>query len=121
MQFVPEYSTTSFSFICINQSDVLASILHVKSDALGLDNMRPNLVKLLLPFLLPYISHISLSSFPIIWKNDKIRLISRPNNDYWPISTLHFFLKVFKNRMSSQIKLQFSNNSLLSSQMLLRI
>jgi len=34
---------TSFSFICINQSDVLDSILHVKSDAV--DNMSPKFVK----------------------------------------------------------------------------
>jgi len=37
---------SSFSFICINQSDVLASILHVKSDAVGHDNMSPKFVRL---------------------------------------------------------------------------
>jgi len=43
---------TSFRFICINQSDILASILNVKSDAAGLDNMSPKFVKLLLPLML---------------------------------------------------------------------
>jgi len=63
----------SFSFICMNQSDVLASILHVKSDAVGLDNMRPKFVKLLLPLMLPHVTYIfstaiTTSSFLTIWK-----------------------------------------------------
>jgi len=50
----------SFSFICISQSDVLASILHVKSDAGGLDNMSPKFVRLLLPLALPHVTYIRL-------------------------------------------------------------
>jgi len=49
---------TSFSFISINQRDVLASVLHVKSDAVGLDNMSPKFVKLLLPLMLPHFTYI---------------------------------------------------------------
>jgi len=60
---------TSLRFICIKQSDVLASILHVKSDAVGLDNMSPKFVKLLLPLMLPHVTYISdnmekLQNFP---------------------------------------------------------
>jgi len=85
----------SFSFIYINQSDVLASILHVKSDAVGLDNMSPKFVKLLLPLMLPHVTHvfntaITTFSFPTIWKNAKIFPIPKLNNDYRPISILPF-------------------------------
>jgi len=80
------FCDTSFSFICIYQSVVLASILHVKSDAVGLDNMSPKFVKLLLPCNTAIIT----SSFPTIWKNVKIFTISKLNNDYRPISILPF-------------------------------
>jgi len=106
----------SFSFICIIQSDVLASTLHVKSDAVGLDNMSPKFVKLLLPLMLPHVTYIfntaiTTSSFPTIWKNAKIFPIPKLNNDYRPISMLPFLSKIFENLMSSQIQLYLANNS----------
>jgi len=89
---------TSFSFICINQSDVLANILQIKSNAVGLDNMSPKFDKLLLPLMVPQVTYIfnttfTTSSIPTIWKNAKIFPIARLKNDYRPISILPFFIK----------------------------
>jgi len=110
---------TSLSFICLNQSDVLASILHVKSDAVGLDNISLKFVKLLLPLMLPHVTYIfnmaiTTSSFSTILKNAKIFPILELNNDYKPISMLSFLSKVFENLMSLQIQLYLANNSLLN-------
>jgi len=89
---------TSFSFICINQSDVLANILQIMSNAVGLDNMSPKFDKLLLPLMVPQVTYIfnttfTTSSIPTIWKNAKIFPIARLKNDYRPISILPFFIK----------------------------
>jgi len=82
---------TSFSFICINQSDVLANILQIMSNAVGLDNMSPKFDKLLLPLMVPQVTYIfnttfTTSSIPTIWKNAKIFPIARLKNDYRLIS-----------------------------------
>jgi len=70
---------TSFSFICINQSDVLASILHVKSDAVGLDNMNPKFVKLLLPLMLPML-HIFLARLLVFISDNMEKRQNFPNS-----------------------------------------
>jgi len=53
-----QISTLSLQKLFINQCDVLASILHVKSDPVGLDNISPKFVKHLLPLMLPHVTYI---------------------------------------------------------------
>jgi len=56
--------------------------------------MSPTFVKLLLPLMLPHFTYIfntaiTTSSFPTIWKNDKILPIPKLNNSYRPILTMN--------------------------------
>jgi len=74
----PPLCDTSFSFISISQRDVLAGILHVKSDAVGLDNMSPKFVKLLLPLMLLHVTYIFNTIY--IFNNNMEKRQNLPNS-----------------------------------------
>lgn len=73
------YSTrgNSFSFVHVTELDVLEAFHKVKSNAIGLDGVPFQFVKLILPVYLPYLMHIfnhciTTSTFPLDWKIGKI-------------------------------------------------
>jgi len=47
-----------FSFACVTESDVLKSMLLIQSNAIGVDDINPKVIKILLPKILPYITFI---------------------------------------------------------------
>lgn len=109
----------TFYFTGVNQSDVLSSCLSVKSNAVGIDDIHPNFFKILLPYLLPFITCIfnkilTTSSFPSNWKKAKIIPIPKSNSDYRPIAILPYLSKAFERILHNQISVFLEANSLLT-------
>ena len=76
--------------------------LKVKSNAVGKDNVHPKFVKLILPKILKFITHIfnsilTKSEYPTRWKFAKIIPIPKANNEFRPISILSNLSKVFED------------------------
>lgn len=98
------------------------AILSVKCKSVGLDNIHPDFIKILLPFILPHITHIyntilMTSTYPTIWKKAKIVPIPKKANvpEYRPIAILPFLSKVFESILSRQIKDYIEGNKLLTA------
>jgi len=113
-------SSLGFSFSCVDQTDVLQSILKIKSNAVGLDLIHPKFLKLILPFILLHITHIfntalMTSTFPDIWKNAKVIPIPKSSSDFRPISILPFLSKALENIIYDQMNKHLTDNSLLSN------
>lgn len=111
----------NFEFQCIDHSDVLRTCLSVKSNAKGLDGLCPRFIKLLLPNLLQYITHIfntilTTSQYPNTWKYAKVIPIpkSKSCKEFRPISILPFLSKVFEKLMHLQITDYLSEHDLLT-------
>lgn len=97
-----------FEFYCVTESDVLTAFSHVKSNAVGVDNMDPRFVRILLPHILPYITHLfnsilTSSVFPKFWKQSKIIPIPKSRTEYRPIAILCFLSKIFEKLLHRQI------------------
>lgn len=108
-----------FSFRCVSQCEVLLSFAAVKSKSTGLDEINPHFLGMLMPKLLPYVTHLfntilTKSVFPEGWKLSKIIPIPKQNNDYRPIAILPFLSKVMENIMSKQINDYIKQKNLLS-------
>lgn len=109
----------NFSFIGVNQHDVLSSCLSIKSNAVGADGIHPRFIKMLLPQLLPFVTFIfnnilTTSLYPSIWKNAKIIPIPKSKSEYRPIAILPFLSKVFERLIHNQITTFLNNNNLLT-------
>ena len=117
---VPDnFCDNRFSFVNVNQCDVLKSFLKITSNATGYDNIEPRFLKILLPNILPYICHvfntiIMTSTFPKNWKQAKIIPIAKPNGEYRPISILPYLSKVFEQLLFNQIQTFIDQNSMLN-------
>lgn len=112
-------SGNSFKFSCVNQSDVLLCFNLIKSNAIGCDNMHPKFFRMLLPILLPYITHlfnniITKSSFPTKWKSAKIVPIPKTGSEFRPIAILCYLSKVFEKVLYLQMTSYISANHLLT-------
>jgi len=97
-----------FSFNCVSQCDVLKSILSIKSNATGLDEINPKFLKLILPKILPVITHIlncsiTTSTFRNSWKIAKILPIPKSGTEYRPFAVLPFLSKVLERLTANQI------------------
>lgn len=74
-----------FSFRCVDDAEVLQSLLSIKSNAVGTDEINPIFLKILLPKLLPYITYLfntvlTKSIFPHGWKLAKVIPILKQKN-----------------------------------------
>lgn len=79
-------SSNTFEFSCC---------LAVKSNEVGLDNIDPKSVKLILPQLLPFVTHLfntirMCSCFPKNWLHAKIIPIPKSRTEYRPIAITLF-------------------------------
>ena len=66
-----------FRFECVMQYDVMSAVFLVKSNSIGSDNMHPKFIRIILPLILPFITHlfnniIMSGMYPIKWKHTKI-------------------------------------------------
>jgi len=112
-------SLNTFSFTCVSESEVLYSLLSVKSNSVGLDGIHPKFIKLLLPKLLPYITFIfntiiTKSEYPKTWKIAKIIPIPKGKDDFRPIAILPYLSKALKVILYKQMNAYFTLNSLLT-------
>ena len=85
------------------------AIHDIKSEAIGLDNMHPKFVKMILIFISPFITHIfntiiTKSCDPKLWKASKIIPILKKSKsqhkEYRPIAILPFISKAFGKLVS---------------------
>lgn len=101
-------TTNSFEFSCVSEYDVMSCIKSIKSNAIGFDDMDPRFVRIILPLILPYLTHllnfiITTSTFPSSWKYSKVIPVPKNNSDFRPISILCFLSKVLEKILHRQI------------------
>lgn len=108
-----------FSFDCVNQIDVLKSCLCIKSSATGIDGIHPTFFKLLLPSILPFVTHIfntilTTSIYPQRWKQAKVLPIPKSATEYRPIAILPFLSKSFEKLLHQQLSSYLNDYKLLT-------
>ncbi|XP_075162960.1 uncharacterized protein LOC142235586 [Haematobia irritans] len=111
---------TAFEFACTNYQDIVFSCMAIKSNAAGFDNIYPQLIKIILPHILPYITHLfnmilTTGNYPSAWKYAKIIPTPKTSDEYRPISILPFLSKVFERIIHNQISKYLNEENLLSS------
>ncbi|XP_059224405.1 uncharacterized protein LOC131997570 [Stomoxys calcitrans] len=109
----------TFSFRCVSPEEVLQSFATIKSDAMGFDGIHPRFAKLVLPKILPFVTHIynnilTKSTFPTDWKLAKIIPIPKQNSEFRPIAILPFFSKALERIINTQIDAFLSFRGLLN-------
>ncbi|XP_075156106.1 uncharacterized protein LOC142229425 [Haematobia irritans] len=114
----PHHEET-FSFSCVSQNDTFKSILAIKSSSKGIDGVGPRFVRIILPLILPYITHIfnhilTTSTYPKSWKRAKIIPIPKTKVEYRPISLLPFFSKALENIVFQQMNEFIAKHDLLT-------
>jgi len=108
-----------FNFRNVFGDEVYRSIMSIKSNATGLDNINPIFLKKLLHIILPHITHIfntilTTSVFPKSWKKVKITPIPKSNTEYRPIAILPVLSKALEKLMASQMSEFLVKQNLLS-------
>lgn len=110
---------TEFQFNCFYQTDVYKSFLSIKSNATSYDGVHPKFIKIIFPFILPYITNlfntiITRSMFPTKWKHAKIVPVPKSENEFRPIAILPFLSKVLERLMHNQILDYVQHHNLLT-------
>lgn len=113
------YQQTTFNFDCVSQIEVLNSCLSINSNATGVDGIHPTFLKMLLPSLLPFITHtfnkiLMTSIFPQKWKQAKVLPIPKSNTEYRPIAILPYLSKAFERILHHQMTTYIKTNNLLT-------
>ena len=108
-----------FEFKNVTQEDVLSSIVSIKSNSPGSDNVNPIFLNILLPEIIFHITFIcnsvlTKSIFPDQWKKTKIIPTPKTSVEYRPIAILPVLSKVLEKLMVKQINNFLYNNSLLT-------
>lgn len=103
----------AFSFVNVTSLDVARTINSIKSKSVGLDGIPLVFVKMILPFVLPVLTHIvnyafTSSSVPRIWKLSKVLPIHKKTrfrslDDFRPICVLPCLSKVFEILAKEQV------------------
>ena len=119
------YNGNKLNLISFTELEVLESILSIQSNAVGHDEIHLKFIKLILPFVLPIITHvfnhiIATNIFPSAWNIAKIIPVAKKStasepSDYRPISILSSLSKAFEKLLSKQILKHINDNNLLSS------
>lgn len=120
---IPETSQrieSSFEFSCVTAPEVMSSCVSIGSNAVGIDNVHPRFLKILLPHLVPYITHIFntiliTSTFPAEWKHAIVIPLPKLNNEHRPISILPYLSKAFERLIHKQINDYLNEHSLLTT------
>lgn len=113
------HSNSTFKFHCVDLMEVLYSMKSIKSNAIGYDNVDPKFVKLLMPQILPYITHlfnsiIISSVFPSQWRHSKIIPVPKSNSEFRPIAILPYLSKVFEKILHKQMSSYLDNCNILN-------
>lgn len=115
-----EHLYEAFEFSYVTGPEVYSTCMNVRSDSMGYDNIHPRFLKIILPLLLPHITHlfnsiIMRSCFPMKWKHAKIIPIPKAKTEYRPIAILPFLSKVFEKLIHKQIILFLNKHNLLNT------
>ena len=107
-------SENSFYFHSVGENDVIDCIKSITSKAVGIDNIYPEFIKILLPVILPYITHVFnnillRSDFPQSWKRAKVIPLPKDNGEFRPISILSYLSKILEKLMYRQM-IKFLND-----------
>lgn len=118
------YNGIKLSFDSFSESEVHNALFSIKSNAVGYDGIHIKLIKLILHFILPIMTHIfnliiTTSTYPSNWKIGHIIPVAKKNSptdpdDFRPISILSCLSKVFEKLISIQICKHLNDNKLLS-------
>lgn len=114
---IPSYASAQpeddFVFSNVDEDIVLRAVQSIKSNAVGADQIPIKFIKLLIPVILPILTHVlnfalTSSCFPSSWKIAHILPIPKTNspkdlNDFRPISILTALSKVLERLMCNQI------------------
>lgn len=119
-----EDSLPELCFRCIESEELLNSLSHVKSNAIGSDGVPRNLILILLPIIFPFILHIfnfiiTSSEYPSAWKKSTVLPIPKTKipskvSDFRPIGTLPFLSKCFEHCLKKQMDPFIYKNRLLN-------
>lgn len=111
----------AFSMANVDMFTVGNAVFSIKSKSVGLDNIHPDFIKILLPYILRPITHIfnlilTSSTYPSQWKQSKIIPIHKKGtaSEYRPIAILPFLSKVFESIVSKDIRNYVESKKLLS-------
>ena len=113
-----------FNFEPVCEYDVLRCVNKIQSNAVGIDEIPIRFIKIILPYILPYLTHLineilTTSIFPQMWKIGIVVPIPKKNNptekeDYRPITILPCLAKVAEMLIAEQISCHINNFNLLS-------
>lgn len=108
-----------FSFRCFTAEDVVEGFHKVKSNSVGLDDINPRFIKLILPWIIRSVVHlfntiIITSTFPMEWKYAKVIPVPKTGCEYRPISILPYLSKVFEQLLQLQIFKYVTGENLLT-------
>lgn len=109
-----------FQFTRFTQADVVECFLSIKSNSVGYDEVHPRFVKILLPHLIPYVTHLfnailTTSTFPSSWKYAKIIPVPKTSNENRPIAILPYLSKAFEKLVHKQMLQHVLDKGLLTS------
>jgi hypothetical protein len=117
-------ASNTLNFCCVSDSEVVAAITSIKTNATGLDEISSSFIKLLCPFIVPFLTSIindciTQSYFPNLWKVAVVRPIPKvpqPQHvsDFRPISILPCLSKVLERVILNQIQEFVASKNLLS-------
>lgn len=106
-------SNKLFSFSLVSTHDVAKIIDSIRSNAVGTDSVSISMIKLCLPHILPYITHIincclEEGYFPQAWKSAIVKPVPKVNNptsysDLRPISLLPTLSKILEKAVQKQL------------------
>lgn len=113
----------TFAFRNVTHDEVALAVMSVKSNAVGLDKIPLKFIKLLLPVILPIVTHIINSTItsshcPRIWKRAKVYPVHKKTNgvdlsDFRSISILPALSKVLEILLKVQIRDFLRENKLI--------
>lgn len=113
-----------FSFANVDPITVLSAIYKVKSDATGLDKISLSFIKLIIPVVLPIITHIynfilTTSNFPVAWKTALVFPVHKKSRtfelkDFRPINMFPALSKSFEIILKDQISTFLKHHNLLN-------
>lgn len=112
-----------FNFIEVDQKTILKIVNSIKSTAIGADGLNINMIKLCLPHILPYLSHIINAClirgiFPESWKLALITPLPKISNPvefkhFRPVSILPVLSKVLEKVIDIQIRNYLEKHTIL--------
>ena len=115
----------SFILHHVTSEVVLKYLLHIRTNACGVDGINSKMLKLCVPYCIFALTHIvnfSISSnvYPIIWKKAHVKPLPKVKNptefkDYRPISLLPTLSKILERVVYAQVSTYLTDHDLLNS------